>query len=570
MRKHVIHIIIVICALVITFKQLPATFFQQDEWWAFGIFIKRESTGGIINFLRDVALTSGKVHFNPLTELGLYLQYKVFYMNFTWYAWVSIATHILNVLFVYLITTKIIKNKYFSFLASLLFGVNSISHQAVSWIAASLNTEGSTLLFLISTLLFLEYFKDEKNYKKVLYFSYASFTVALLFKEIILSIVILPVLFLYYSQKKTLQHFINVFLPFAIFIASYAIMRIVIFYVAHPIVTGINSSGITTSISQYILRIVLLPFRIIAQSIIPSRYILQGANAFTKLAYPYFVSVDGSVNPYFSQTIVYDLVCVVITTLIIFATYLTYRIFTQKRLLHLTTGLIVSIFIIIGGALPIIFISDRAGFASIFEPRHLYTGIFGASMLIVLLIYGVSLVFNKKHSIIVLSVFILFLSLLHISLVNADLKVLKTNSDIRKSILHKIELDYQTLPNSVIFYTKSDQPYYGLPEDEKILPVQVGFGRILLVWFQRREKFPACMFDDTFLLDLVAQGYKECDGRGFGYVRKYETLIDIVRKNKLTDTNVIGYSWEGKTEKFYNITSDLRKQIYKDLLKTTL
>ena len=70
------------------------------------------------------------------------------------------------------------------------------------------------------------------------------------------------------------------------------------------------------------------------------------------------------------------------------------------------------------------------------------------------------------------------------------LKDLKSTGQMRKSLLTRVERDNPVLPNRVIIYTQSDRPYYGMSESEKILPVQSGFGRMVMVWYQQKQVFP--------------------------------------------------------------------------------
>ena len=98
-------------------------------------------------------------------------------------------------------------------------------------------------------------------------------------------------------------------------------------------------------------------------------------------------------------------------------------------------------------------------------------------------------------------------------------------------------------------------------DEEKILPFQSGFGQTLLVWYYENEKFPTCLYEDIFLYDIYSQGYKYCQGRGFGYFREYEELLRTLKENKLGSENVIAFSWESKKENLLDITPQVRTQI---------
>lgn len=104
-----------------------------------------------------------------------------------------------------------------------------------------------------------------------------------------------------------------------------------------------------------------------------------------------------------------------------------------------------------------------------------------------------------------------------------------------------------------------------MPDNEKTLPVQIGFGEMLMVWYQTEEKLPGCLYKDAFFLDILTEGYRQCGGRGFGYFRNYDKLITAIRTNKIPPENVISYSWNGKTEEFKNITKEIQIKVQNDI-----
>lgn len=138
-------------------------------------------------------------------------------------------------------------------------------------------------------------------------------------------------------------------------------------------------------------------------------------------------------------------------------------------------------------------------------------------------------------------------------------------SSKREMFLNTIKSSYTDLPQRVTFFTQSDTAYYGMPDNEKILPVQIGFGKMLMIWYQKDERFPGCLYEDQFLIKLLEQGYRFCEGRGFGYFRDYDKLVEVVRANRVPVANVISYSWDGKTQEFDDITEEIRQKIACDI-----
>ena len=123
---------------------------------------------------------------------------------------------------------------------------------------------------------------------------------------------------------------------------------------------------------------------------------------------------------------------------------------------------------------------------------------------------------------------------------------------------------YPSLPQNVIFFTQSDTAYYGMPDNEKSLPVQIGFGKMLMIWYQKEENYPRCMYEGQFLLHLLEEGYRNCEDSGFGYFRDYAKLLNAVKTNNIPVGNVISYSWNGKTEEFRDITIEVQDRLRKE------
>jgi len=136
---------------------------------------------------------------------------------------------------------------------------------------------------------------------------------------------------------------------------------------------------------------------------------------------------------------------------------------------------------------------------------------------------------------------------------------------MRQYILSDIKGSYQRLPKKVVFYTESNKSYYGLPDEDRILPFQSGFGQTLLLWYYRSENFPVAFFKDNYLWDITSQGYKEIQGTGFGYFRNYSLLLSTLKEYNLSSESVIAFSWDDNTQTITNITEKIRKKINLDV-----
>lgn len=545
------------------FRGLEKAFFQQDEWGSFGNYFYRMSLGNFSKAFIDSILASGKVHVNPVSEWLWYLQYEIFGLNFHSYAYVSMIIHLANTLLVYYLSIWLIKNKRLSILVAILFCVNSISHQAVTWVSASLQTQGAILFSLLFSVFFFNYLTQVKKSKKLLYLAILNIFIALLFKETALPFFLLPVLLVFYAKEKSLKFLKDILLPIGIALAVYLLLRIIIFINARPIILGLTEVLEQPNPIVHVYRLFSLPFKVLPESVFPTEHLLNFSRTIIGLAYTHFIAPDGIPNPYLVETAGLDLVNYVLSLILLLNIYLCYRIFKNQKQELFAKALIVSLVVIIGSTVLIIFFPGKAGYASIIEPRYLYGATFGSSLFLVLGFYAFFsyLVKNKGKALLITTIFLLPLINLHIRLVRRDLSLLEARGNLRKSLLVAVKKAYPVLPKKAVFYLESDQAYYGLPEEEKNLPVQSGFGRMLMVWYQETEKFPGCFYKDFFLFDLIAQGYRECDGRGFGYFRDYNQLIEALRENHLSANEVFAFSWKGKTKEFKNITNELRTKL---------
>ena len=305
-----------------------------------------------------------------------------------------------------------------------------------------------------------------------------------------------------------------------------------------------------------------LPLKFIAQSFTPVPYIIAIGSTIVFLGYPHFVT-GGVPDPYVVETVASDIVSYVIAFIILGLSVFAYRTkIMQKVEAHKL--IIAAVLFISLSSLPFIFIPGKAGYISLIDGRHLYLTSIFSSILLAALLLSFYKMFKYKQAIFLLFSFIIFYVGFNISQINSALNTQRGLAFTRKSILQKIETSYPKLQQSVVFYIESDTPYYGLAYGDNILPFQSGFGQTLLVWYnQRGESFPACFFIDQFLYVLQSEGYRECEGRGFGFFRKMDNLKSAVETNKVRPDKIIAFSYISSKNSIEDITPRIRKQVLK-------
>ena len=545
---------------------LPKTFFQQDEWSAFGNYIFSEGIGGFWKVMFDSVGVNASVHLVPLTVLSFFLQFKLFQFNFFPYAVLSIIGHASITLLFFYLTFLVTKNKIISFSATLIFGLGSISSQSVTWIAASVITQPAAFFSLLSMIFFFHYTQSKKS--KYMVYSLLAIIIGLFFKESIFFLFFfLPIVgFIYKKKDRSRWIMKNTLLPLSIFFVAYVLLRIVLFVAYSTHFQVVSPIEVSMRIPEYIARVFLLPFRVIPQSLIPMQFLLFLSGRIIGLLYPFTFDSGGSTNPYIVESIGLDMVCLIIGIFIVIFTYISYKNFLKSKDLYLSKGVLFSFWLLVFSSLPFVLIPGKAGFVSIIEPRNLYISTMGSSMLLSILLYGIAKKIFTKSKLRNCFVFVLIIPILfaHYKLINGSLTTLIVDSSIRKSIIASIQERYPELPNRAIFYFESDRSYYGLAD--KILPFQSGLGEILLVVYKiKGQDIPICFFEDQRFYDLLYQGYEECGGRGFGYFRNKDLLTKEVSDKKIEPKDIIAFQFLS----FDNSLKEISREVQAELTSSS-
>lgn len=558
-------VLILIVSIFLVYRDLPDTFFQQDEWSGFGNNIYYQSrglTGVIESFFPGDPIQ----HFSPLAIAYSLLTFFAFGTNFTPYAWISILLHIINSLLLFYFVLRWLNNRKIAFIAGLFFGVNSIPSQAVTWVANANSYEITAALTILSLIFFHKFLKEEKHRKVNILISFLMIIISLLFHEnAIFLFIFYPIIFFLFTKsewKKLLPVFSS---AIVISILVFVLIRIPFFFgFSNPLPPATNIDRPPFTVFPY--RMISLSMKSFAANFFPQRTLIDISEEVVKLGYPQFmVTPDNVPNPWIAQSIVFDLVSYLLTVIIVCVAFLWLNFVKDRKIRQAAVW---SLIFIPLSVIPYAFVLGKSGYASIFEPKFLYFPSIGVSIFIAVVFYSLILLFQTSK---IKKAFLLFClglyMLFHIFQIRIQMDILQKMFGQVKTFVLTVHSSYPHLPKNIIFYTQSDTAYFGMPLNEKMLPTLVGFGKILMIWYQDKEKFPSCMYEENFLLYLLAQGYKECEGRGFGYFRDYDKLLNAVKTNNISNDDVISYSWKGQTEEFTDITKLVRNRLKEDIKK---
>lgn len=558
-----LHLLVIVLTAVITYWLLPYGFFQQDEWGIFGNSIYRLLTYN--NFLELIRPFSGFTHFTPMATIINITSLKLFGIQYQYYAYYAIVNQTINSILVYILARIVTKNTILSLLAGIIFSSYAISHQATTWLATNVGTEGSTF-FLLLSLIFISRYILEKKIIRNLFLSFVFFIISIGIKENTAFVIIFYSLALFLVEKR--NKIISVFRilsPFYILIFIYIFVRIVLSFSAPPTAGTVEQLS-QPSPSVYIFRIFALPIRAISQVFIPEQQIIILANNLITIAYPQFLIDRKIPDPPIAQSVGVDIISFVLAVVILIFGSIFYFISKDKIKRRI---LVSSLLFIMISVLPLIFIPGRAGFFHIFESRELYLASIASSITLAMIITSFSGVLAKRVSILRrkhIAIFIITVIFLiaNVKTIRNHLHIVNARGEVRKNVLTQIINKYPRLSQNTVFYVESDASFYGLPATEKIMPFQSGFGQTLLIWyFIQGENFPACFFDYRydFLYNIYSQGYKECEGRGFGYFRKLQDLKLAIKENNLPKNSIIGFRFDSHSNSLTEITNKIKSNL---------
>ncbi|MFH1407561.1 MAG: discoidin domain-containing protein [Patescibacteria group bacterium] len=538
-------VISVLFLVLLSYLKVFRGFFQQDEWLSFAQRIVALS-GGLLGIFKD-SFTPSVGHFQPLNSLLINILFYMFRVNYFPYALISITLHLINVYLVYRLAKILLKGSRGPIIISLFFGVSAAIFQASSWVLADIGVHFSTLFAILSVHEFTIFMRSSKKLnliKTVIYL-----IISLFFKEISLGLFPFYILILFFSKQNLKKYALKI----TTILGFYVLLRTGMFFmpVAYSKDTLATNSQ-TTKIIAY--NLVTLPVKGLTQSLVPASFLIKEAY-FIAAYIPQKVTGEPNTPAYdtFVQGEILEAITLFNFLIIIFFAIVAWR--KGKNTLFSKIIFTSILFIFLNS--PVFALApEREGKMYIIDSRNLYLIGVGSSFIVYSLY---TLLFQKRKKMATFLISICIIS--NVYGLNSALTKVVSNGVIRKNILEEITLRYPVLPKKVIFYTESDSSYYSLPEEDRILPFQSGFGQTLLVWYGRSEDFPNKFYSDRFLWEIMDQGYKEFDSRGFGYFRDFDLLSATIEEFSLPFSNIISFRYDSETGSVYDITNEVQGRL---------
>lgn len=542
-KGSIVIFIIILLVVLFSYSKVPFLFFQQDEILGFGLFIKKGR-----NIILDGLGATYIRHFVPITMSISYSIFKFFGMKHWIYNTVGLLFHLMNGFLVYLIAKRIFKNKISRTIAFLIFLSSSVAAELVMWPVINLNSI-SLSFALISWLVVI----DEKILPKIQGYLRglviaALFLLAILSVEYSAGFVLFIFAIILTKKKRKKKEKLKLIIPIIIVFFLYSFLRIT------PILFNQGSTVLSlVKGTPLLIKIFNLVTKYFGQLFLGQSVALFISNIVGK-----FFTITDKKEVFIENNIFPVVVKLIGTVLILFGLYI-YKFLRKKKISYSINFLLV-IFLVIFSSFPFLFIPARIGEFSVISSRYMYFGLIGMTM-VFSYIYKILIDLRReKESFLFLILIILMIA----AGVYGNFKrasYLHAQGKLRLNILNLIKDSYASLPKNVVFYTESDSPYYGLSDNEKILPFQSGFGQTLLVFYSQEEKFPKEFYPGWYLWEITSQGYKEYSERGFGYFRDLDLLKKAVEEYDITVDSVIAFSWRHETQTLLDISDKVRQNI---------
>lgn len=541
---HLFFWVAIFASVYFAYWGLQNSYFQQDEWYIFSDYNFLLSIKGMSVFIGNF-LVNSLPHFAPLSLIFKMSLYRLFEFDAVPYFFVSIFIHFLVSSSVYLLIVKLTRKRFSALTGALFFAVNSSHHEAVTWIGTFEGTQFTVLfgsLSLFTSLIYLE-----RRKRRFLFISLGLLLIALLFKETALTFFPILICILLWSKPKNVK--IAEILSVISVLMFYLFLRFsYLFFGVQAIPDqGIHNQGNFSLI--FIYNFLTSPIKIFAQILIPNEILIHLTNLVGPFLKTFFLWEQG---PWVaSNAFGYDFATIILGSFVVFSIFKFGKSVSNKLPIYL--GMSIVLFTIF----PLLILNR---YLTYLDSRYFYPATLGFSLILCSLVIRATSTKNKTIIGLGLLALVLVLSI-HLLSLKETVNSLAKLGQMRKSIINYIVNSHPALPSKTIFYTESDSTFYGLTENEKIMPFQSGFGQLLLVRYNPIEHFATDFFSNRFLWDITDQGYKEIESRGFGYFRDFDPLVRTMNDFGLDKASVIAYRYDSEKKSVEDITQEVQGRI---------
>lgn len=517
--------------VLLMYWRLPLTYFEQDEWQAFEHYVSSA----------DQSIATCVTVQRPLTCVVNTIQWRLFGAEATFYALFSLALVLIITFAFYQFLRHWELPPYKRVLAAALFPLFAAGSQAITWLGAFSASLPSFLFALLAVdLLLVDIKKPSWKYRLL---ALGSALISLYFKEE--SLWLFPVLFVAWwlyswtqGMKLTIPHF---FRHLGLILAA---ILVFLFFERLRQVTGSTFTGLvsTTDSDQYAMDVVkalfLLPAGHLSHIVVAPEYLI-------------------SLGQLLGKTVAQLSYLITAGLLLLTAGLLVIRKAPERPLI---------IFLAIWALSAFVSYAIFGKNPEFLEGRYYFAAQAPVVTLLVLGLLPNRMPKLQMPYVVGISLFILILlSNLIASHERLDRSV-KAGQE-RRHIISFIKKATGPLPEKAVIYTEtSNYGYAG--QAAFLLPFQNGLTTTFRVLYQNHDQDYRKLAEvQGYLWDLLAQGYDEVDGVGFGYFRDYDKLLETIKEKKLPVESV--YAFRYADEEMADLTRIMRDRLAVELSELT-
>jgi hypothetical protein len=564
-KKNQIEIIFVILvAFLIHFmiRDMGNLYYAHDEWKALGATYVYGLIGDI-KLLSSLEIFSGKgrILFLLLKNATLYLA------PFQTYPFVIIAYvfHFFNTILLYAIVKKLSKSTFLAFMAGIFFVTGSAGSQVFSWLAALYENLFSTFFSLLCIWLYLNIPKKHTAIQSVkLLLSWICVIAAYYFKETGIVIVVLLLWLYWITHEKGKFGIVQVMkrhLPLIVVFLGIGISRMITHYFIRGNPYFVQQTH--ASLPRILFHLVYYPFTTFAHLFIPYELMVRASSIFFHLNYYAVGKIFSETATYVLQYyVIADYLSFIVTIAIFIFIYIVLKPVKKYRIL-----LSLSLLYYILQLLPLIFY-DLAKGSAYFESRYYYIFLPSGAIIFALVVDSVRDFLAKllRSSLFAGVIVLIFAS----GFFYKQALVMKRNvlgasvyAQRTKHAMEQFTHVRSSLPDKPIIFLSGNTEYFTYPRH--YIPTQPNPGYVLMVWYYKTGKIPGELILEQYNFS-AGEGYRELGNKAYGYFNDKRDLLTLFeQKPSLSVDQVVGFYYDGATDKLSDSTMEVREYLQKEL-----
>lgn len=549
--KKITGVLLFVLVFIFTFKDQISTYYQQDEWHAFGFILGHG--------IKYITLDHSPITLFLNDRVGARILNYIFYNSFGFNAQPLIFTgllfHLINTFLVYGIAKRL-TDKRIAYLSALIFAVSSMSHQAFTWLGTMTGSAPSVTFILLSVWFYLKFLNKAESISK--YLSLFFLWVSFLFKETGLFLFIFyPFIYLIYKKSSILETIKKNYL-----LILYALSTLV--FRVNEILSPQGQTAVLITTRRNPLEILgnlfVYPVESFSQAFIPNQIIYGISSKAVAIFNPSLIpdTADFSNAVY----ITWGTILSIILSLIFLTSF--YFLYKNKDFKFRKPLFLCSAFLFLS-IIPYVFLQKGEAYL---DSRYFYAGSFASSIITSAIVFYLlqKNYWLKKISVVFLVIY--FFS--NIIFLRNDIKFQKDNASERKKVLNEIFKTVPRIGDKTVFYIDGNSPgFYGLTELK--VPFQSGLGQILLIKYVYDKQISKDFLngrnlvedeDLGFLYDTVSQGYREINGEGFGYFWDKSQMLLAAKKYSIPKKQIYAFYYYDDQKVLKNISNQVREELH--------